>query len=478
MRVKRLKMKSFRGIGDLTLDFDEREPTVLIGINGVGKSSILDCIAIFMSQITAHIQRNYKTIRLFSNKDIKNSAEETHSEITFIINNYSQDILLSITQLKTDDNQESEIINQKLFEIGLLIKKELQLSSNNYHKLQPILESISPIVDSNISKNISSNTDNNYILSSFQNSKGLQTVVDDLILQLETEPKSSIPLVAYYPVNRAVIDIPLEIAENDSFKQVDAYEQALTGGKIDFKTFFEWFRNQEDLENEILRDNYDYLDKQLESVRKAISSLIPGFTKLRVQRSPLRMTVQKQGEELIVNQLSDGEKCLLAMVGDLARRLAIANPGLSDPLQGSGVILIDEIELHLHPKWQREIIPALTRTFPNCQFIVTTHSPQVVSHVKPEGIYILEKTENGVIAKRPESSFGRDSNQILEDLMDVPARPLEIKESLLELFRLIDAGDLTGARELRQQLAAEIGADEPEFVKADVLIRRKEILSR
>ncbi|WP_309143275.1 AAA family ATPase [Nostoc sp. CHAB 5836] len=133
-----------------------------------------------------------------------------------------------------------------------------------------------------------------------------------------------------------------------------------------------------------------------------MSSLIPSFSKLRVRRSPLRMTVIKQGEELIVNQLSDGEKCLLAMVGDLARRLAIANPSLPDPLQGSGVVLIDEIELHLHPKWQREIIPALTRTFPNCQFIVTTHSPQVISQVKPEGIYILEKTDEGVVARRPE----------------------------------------------------------------------------
>ncbi|WP_318781167.1 AAA family ATPase [Amazonocrinis nigriterrae] len=306
----------------------------------------------------------------------------------------------------------------------------------------------------------------------------MKPAIENLNNQLATIPNTNIPLAVYYPVNRAVIDMPLEISEAYSFKQLDAYKQALIVGKIDFKSFFEWFRNQEDLENEKRRDNLEYRDKQLEAVRQAISSLLPDFSNLRVQRSPLRMTVQKQGEELIVNQLSDGEKCLLAMVGDLARRLAIANPSLPDPLKGSGVVLIDEIELHLHPKWQREIIPALTRTFPNCQFIVTTHSPQVISHVKPEQIYILEKTDEGVIAKRPESSFGRDSNRILEDLMDVPARPQEIKESLLELFRLIDAGNLEGARELRQQLANEIGADEPEFVKADVLIRRKEILNR
>ena len=232
------------------------------------------------------------------------------------------------------------------------------------------------------------------------------------------------------------------------------------------------------MENELRRDNLNYRDRQLESVRGAITSLQPDFSDLRVERLPLRMTVIKRGQELIINQLSDGEKCLLAMVGDLAKRLAIANPSLPDPLQGSGVVLIDEIELHLHPKWQREIIPALTITFPNCQFIVTTHSPQVISQVKPEGIYILEKTDEGVVAKRPESSFGRDSNRILEDLMGVPARPQEIKDRLHELFRLIDEGNLDGARQLSQEIADIIGQDEPELVKASVSIRRKEILKR
>ena len=191
------------------------------------------------------------------------------------------------------------------------------------------------------------------------------------------------------------------------------------------------------------------------------------------------MTVKKQDRELNVNQLSDGEKCLLAMVGDLARRLAIANPGLDDPLLGDGIVLIDEIELHLHPRWQRDIIPALKKTFPNCQFIVTTHSPQVISHVQPEGVFILERDESeGLIIMGAEGSYGRDSNSILEDLMEVPERPQKIKDSLQQLFKFIDDGNLEGAKELREELASEIGDDEPEFVRADVLIRRKEILKK
>ena len=134
--------------------------------------------------------------------------------------------------------------------------------------------------------------------------------------------------------------------------------------------------------------------------------------------------------------------------------------------------------MHLHPQWQRGIIPKLTSTFPNCQFIVSTHSPQIVSDVKPESIYILQQTPQGLIATHPDSSYGRDSNRILEDLMGVPERPQWSDDGLRELFRLIDNGDLNGAKVLKAELELKIGLDEPEFAKADVLIRRKEILGK
>ncbi|MBW4497810.1 MAG: AAA family ATPase [Oscillatoria princeps RMCB-10] len=443
MKVKRLKMTGFRGIGDLALEFDAGEPTVLLGVNGVGKSSILDCLAILLSWFMVRIvfdpetrkdlsesvrlygknfrsgfqQKDLADDRFFGEQDIKNGASQTRSEITLSLD--SQELIWALT-------------------------KTLEKGS---------AEPNSDMAD-------------------------LKRVTAGIRQERETNAGSNIPLAVYYPVSRGVGDISLQIPNKLITKVADAYDEALQGIAINFNSFFQWFRSCEDLENEERRDNPAFRDGKLEAVRNAISSLLPEFSNLRVRRSHLRMTVSKQGEELIVNQLSDGEKCLLAMVGDLARRLAIANPGLAEPLEGSGVVLIDEIELHLHPKWQREIIPALTRTFPNCQFIVTTHSPQVVSHVRPEGVYLLEKTPEGIVAKRPESSFGRDSNRILEDLMGVSERPQEIKEELLELFRLIDRGNLDGARQLRQQLANEIGADEPEFVRADILIRRKEILNK
>jgi predicted ATP-binding protein involved in virulence len=416
MRVKRLTLQSFRGIRDLTLQFDPTEPTVLIGSNGVGKSSIIECLAILLSRFTCPVQHPTTSGRLFSQEDI--SYRQSHTGNAITLDTPAGEVTWSLVRGKSERSTGSDL-------------------------------------------------------------SALRGLIEQTQQALSNHPLHSLPVIVYYAVNRAVLHIPLRLRSKLSFRQVDAYEQALMGKQIDFRLFFEWFRKQEDLENEIVRDDPTHRDRSLEAVRRAIQSLQLGFTHLRVRRSPsLRLTVLKNGHELMVNQLSDGEKCLLAMVGDLARRLAIANPAFSDPLQGVGIVLIDEIELHLHPKWQRELIPTLMQAFPNCQFVVSTHSPQVISNVQPEGVYLLQCTDAGIVVDRPENSFGRDSNRILEDLMQVPERPQAIKDALRDLFRLIDAGDLAGASQLRQQLASEIGDDEPEFVRADVLIRRKEILNR
>ena len=162
----------------------------------------------------------------------------------------------------------------------------------------------------------------------------------------------------------------------------------------------------------------------------------------------LRMIVDKNGQELRVDQLSDGEKCTLAMVGDLARRMAIANPAQDDPLGGEGVVLIDELDLHLHPGWQRHVVSALEGTFPNCQFLVATHSPQIVGHVAPERIWLLERTKSGVSASRPAESFGQRAGRILEDVMDGPERPQEIKDRLSSLFFAIPQDELATPKQM------------------------------
>ena len=118
------------------------------------------------------------------------------------------------------------------------------------------------------------------------------------------------------------------------------------------------------------------------------------------------------------------------MVGDIARRLIFLNPSLSNPLHGSGLILIDEIELHIHPLWQQNIIINLTETFPNIQFIITTHSPQVLSTVDVKSIRNLEEDGNGniTISTPKYQTKGVTSADILAQIMGTDSVP-NIKEA-------------------------------------------------
>lgn len=87
----------------------------------------------------------------------------------------------------------------------------------------------------------------------------------------------------------------------------------------------------------------------------------------------------------------------MTLFGDLSRRLALANPQLENPCEGEGVVLIDEIDLHLHPSWQRQIVPALKRTFPHVQFIITTNSPQVLGEIDDTfQIYQITRKQNDI----------------------------------------------------------------------------------
>ncbi|MFZ4667295.1 MAG: AAA family ATPase [Prochlorotrichaceae cyanobacterium] len=414
LRMTSLRLRDFRGINDLILEFGSTQAIVFIGENGIGKSSILDAISLLLSHFIRWMSRfNEKDLRTPIISDIKNNCRK------------------AILQTFSDFGSRG------------IHFWELSWSRNN--------------------------TDQD----SFRKA---QTIASEIARNATDQNEYNIPILVYYPIDRKIGSFSLDYSERD-YNQLNAYSQSLNSAQASFQGFFEWFRIKEDLENEIRANGkIDYKDPSLNAVRQSIYSFVPEFSNLRARRSPLRIVICKNEEELDVQMLSDGEKCLLAMVGDIARRLVIANPGLSNPLEGSGIVLIDEIELHLHPGWQRKVIPGLIHTFPNCQFFITTHSPQVLSHIEPESIYILEKKVNKISVSHPTSSLGKNSDRILEDIMGVPARPQEYKDHLQELYRLIEENQLELARQKILALQVKMGIDEPEFVKAGVLIRRKEIL--
>ena len=305
---------------------------------------------------------------------------------------------------------------------------------------------------------------------------------------------SSMPLVAFYTVERAVLDIPLKVRQKHGFAQLDGYDNSLSQG-VDFRRFFEWFREREDAENEsgisqeaLLRlsesvdrssDIWKELeklhassrDRQLTAVRNAIGVFMPGFSNLRVCRKPLRMSVDKEGEAFNVMQLSQGEKSLMALVGDIARRLAMMNPDLTNPLHGDGIVLIDEVDLHLHPTWQRGIAGRLTDTFPGCQFVLTTHSPLVISDFKDMLVYSLHR--DGVT--RIPSQYGNDVNSVLTDVMDTPVRDPRIEVRLNDLLDLIHDEKIPEAKTLIESLKKELPALNIDVVKSKMLLRKQEL---
>jgi len=305
----------------------------------------------------------------------------------------------------------------------------------------------------------------------------LNALLEKLHEGLDSVEPFNLPLMVHYPVHRAVMDIPLRIRKRHAFDQLSAYDQALTGATSNFRVFFEWYRNREDLENEMRIEKSKTRDRQLKAVRSALSQVMPGYSKLRVRRSPLRMTLQKGSAEIWVDHLSDGEKCMLALVGDLARRLSIANPGMANPLTGEGIVLIDEVDLHLHPAWQRMLIPAMEATFPNLQFLLTTHSPAVLGHVRDKSIIVMEATASGNAAIRSLAAYGKDANRVLEDILGTTSRPKEIQDWLNRIHTLITDGQTEDAATELEKLRGVIQED-PSLTRAEALINRRRVLGR
>jgi predicted ATP-binding protein involved in virulence len=421
IHVDSLKLENFRGLEDITLDFPG-QTTVIVGVNGVGKTAILEGLAIMLSALIQRLARVPQRTRAFSPNDIRTEAAYVSLELGITLGEET-------IEWKQGKNRETR------GRISLTKRSDLK-------PLNSAIRSLIADIDAGLEKG-----------------------------QLDLD----LPIAVFYSVTRAVRDIPMRVRRKKGYTPLDAFEESLDGSS-NFRSFFYWFRMQEDLENEQKRDNHRYSDPQLQAVRKAVSQFLPEYSDLRIRRSPLRMTVTKAEEEFDIRQLSDGEKCLLALVSDIARRLALANPSKKDKLKGEGVVLIDEIDLHLHPQWQREIIPALERTFPNCQFIVSTHSPQVLSHIKAEDVWLLKASDKTIQASRPRVTFGMDSSYILEEVMEVAEREPSVKEKLKNLFSTLESGNLKESKNLLASLE-QIG-DIPELSRARALLKRKEILGR
>lgn len=472
--ISSLKVINYKGFKSLDISFPPNGKgavTVLVGNNGSGKSTILEAIQKSLTHISSRL-----TTRSYNGDQIEEIEIKNGSDFALIIPTFC--------------------LNEKLFSLELAQSRSL-----------------------NEIKKKSKFTDINELGS--------------LLRQANTAlPDFSLPLLASYTVERANdvttkdIEKSEEILNTQIWDKSKAYSKSLIG-KADFRLFFRWFKEQIESENDgnveiqklraqikskteeldspllqallsetsspatkayidnyiaeldVLKQRYNSLSdintKSLDVVREAIYKFLPGFSDLTLVRQPLDMTIKKEDETLSVLQLSQGEKSLLALVADIARRLTLLNSNNENPLNGTGIVLIDEIDLHLHPSWQQKIVKRLQTVFTNLQFIVTTHSPQVCHTIDSENIWLLK---DGSKYKAPKGVRGAVSSWVLKNLFEVEVRPPEDTITLLleEYSKLVyaDKYNSPDALSAKQKLINHFGSDYDVLVGLDLYVENRE----
>ena len=308
----------------------------------------------------------------------------------------------------------------------------------------------------------------------------------------KSAPQALIPLpvVAYYRADRHPGATPdLGNVFNVALERQEVYANALDAG-ADFAAMCQWFYLRENAELRARVSNgassgIEFPD--LRAVRAALCRTVEGVERVFFDGNPQRLKVALRSpdgsrEVLELGQLSDGYRNLLAMVLDFARRLAQAHPAWPNPLEAPGILLIDEIELHLHPRWQQTVVPSLRAAFPNTQLIVTTHSPAVLTTVRREHVLLLGADHTFEAIPADVGTYGAENSRVLAEVFGAHDRPQNV-ETVAKLRRYLDLiearqHESAEAVSLRSELEQALGSSDPDLRQALVRIRQIEVLGR
>lgn len=451
MKLNRIKLQNFRCFESLEIEFDPRL-TVIVAENGIGKTTILDAIATGFGRFLTKLPK----VSGIASRETDIRLEQGEVRTPFMSAMFDAEVM---------EPQNSALA------LRWTVQRRRDAAAKTAKLMAAQLDPSMAGVG--------------------------QKQIDDYAARLTEADASSttyfLPVIAYYGTNRA---FPDAVQRRGSHKKQFSRFEALSGAlqpDARFKSAFEWFSAMEDVERRERekQQNFTYRQPELSAVRHAIVSILrEGFSNPRTEIRPLRFVIDQIANDgmtrtLRLSELSDGFRVTLGLVMDLARRMAQANSSLSagghhivNPLDLPAIVLIDEVDLHLHPKWQQKILTDLMRTFSGAQFIVTTHSPQVLSTVRRENIRVISQDEDGkAIAVPPLAmTYGEPSGDVMHSVMQVdPQPPVIEREDLQRLTEWVDQGQFgtADARRLQQELTTKLGEQHPQLQRLQRSIRRQ-----
>jgi predicted ATP-binding protein involved in virulence len=410
MIVTRLKLANLRAIETAEFRF-QPGMNLIVGVNGVGKTSVLDALGVCLSAAVKRVNKLRGRIEAFSADDIR----------------IGTDALTVECGLRIGEGKHS-----------YLVHKPRDASAPQDKKAGMPREQVHDTPEK-------------------------AAFIGDPPSPVSGDELGGRPLAVLFSTNRAV---PSERAPGKGVVAggvAAAFADAFANRELRLGEFGAWMRVQESM-----RAEHPAASRVLAACEDAVARFLPGYSNLRLggeDRPQLR--IDRGGTPIPVRQLSDGERGALALVLDLTRRLAQANPNLADPAaEAEAVVLIDEIDLHLHPKWQRQVVHNLRAAFPQCQFIATTHSPQVIGEVEHERIQIIADGQ----VYSPTHSYGVDSSRVLEEVMGSDLRAKEVQNLLSEISQVIARQQFDRARGFLAQIVERLGDTDPEVTRIRTLL--------
>ena len=224
-----------------------------------------------------------------------------------------------------------------------------------------------------------------------------------------------------------------------------------------------------------------------EVVRRAVLRCVPDADDVWFDTDRDQIVLSIAGNAQPIDNLSAGQRMMLGLVADLAIKAVTQNAYLVPPDElGSedeplprvlrltpGVVLIDEVDVHLHPTWQRRVATDLKQNFPSIQFVCTSHSPQVIGEIRTDEVRVMHDTTTAI----PPVAYGADSNWILKHVMDSEERSEEPTKQIRVIEDALEEGDLKKAKSALGGLKSDVGGEEGEVARLEASIRNMEALA-